>query len=1075
MKGFLSVRFFLAFVFWSAGMLLALLSLAGAPSPSLTRPTASERNAAGSKIAPWVLEQTANGGQAEFLIVMVDQADLNGAAALRTKPEKTGFVRDALWKKTQATQGPVLHWLREQKIEHRSYYVVNLIWAKASLDVAQALAARPDVGRIEGNPEFRQNLPQPAFESQARGPGADNVETPASVELGISYTRAPEVWALGYTGQGIVIGAVDTGVRWDHNALKNKYRGWNGTAADHNFNWHDSVHSSPLPCGPNSPQPCDDHGQGTHTMGTMVGDDGAGNQIGMAPGAKWIGCRSFDDNSGTAAQILECLEFLLAPYPVSGTPEQGDPEKAPDVVLYSFQGPADDIFRPAIASHRAAGIMPVANAGNNGPGCGTIGDPGRYDESYTAGALVNGTDSIAGFSGRGPAMSGNEPLLKPDLTAPGTNVRSSSNSGLSFYQSFSGSSMAGAHVAGGVALLWSADPSLRGCIDETERILNHAAFDIPSSGCDPPNPVSPNNVYGHGRLDVKAAVVGFVVTTTDDHNDGTCSLTDCTLREAINAANAQAGDEIIRFAPGLMGTIQLSSELPQIYTRMFIAGPGPNVLTVRRNTAAAYRIFVIANPPQNNAVLTISGLTIANGLAPNGGTPIDSGGGIINDRCTLTIRECILTGNSSSAASFSYGGGICNSDGTLVVDRSTFSGNSASYGGGGIAHLRSTVTGIGSVTITNSTFVANTAPYGLGVYNEAQNSGRVANLTTTHCTFSGHIGPGSDGAGIFNRGAFGGAANLAVSHCTFAGNSAAQGSSVYSFNFNGSASATLRNSVFASSGGASLANGGGSMVSLGYNLSNDGGAGVLNDPTDITNTPPLLAPLAFNGGPIQTHALLSNSPALDKGRSFGLTKDARGAPRLVDFPGVPNASGGDGSDIGAFELTPPLALVGVVSRKSHGAAGAFDIVVAPGVESRSGGAGEMHRIIFTFSNPLESVGAVNFSGAGSVSGAGIGSDAREYIVDLIGVTNAQVVSVSLANVNDFSGNHSDLLTASLGVLLGDTNCNGTVNATDVGQAKAQSGQPVTAANFRNDVNVNGSINATDIGQVKAQSGTQLPP
>ena len=124
--------------------------------------------------------------------------------------------------------------------------------------------------------------------------------------------------------------------------------------------------------------------------------------------------------------------------------------------------------------------------------------------------------------------------------------------------------MAAAHVAGGVALLWSADPSLRGDIDKTERFLNYAALNIVSSLCDRPNPVSPNNVYGYGRLDVKAAVAeGFVVTTTADHNDGTCSPTDCTLREAINAANAGVGD-VIRFAPGLMGTIQLTSELPSL-------------------------------------------------------------------------------------------------------------------------------------------------------------------------------------------------------------------------------------------------------------------------------------------------------------------------------------------------------------------------------------------------------------------------------------------------------------------------------------------------------------------------------
>ena len=381
-RGFLSLRLFLAFVFCAASMLLALLSFAGIPSHSSSSPSGNERIGHDAKIAPWVLEQTANGGQAEFLIVMADQADLSGASALKTKPEKARFVRAALWEKAQSTQGPALHWLREQNIEHRSYYVMNLIWAKAGLEVAQALAARSDVARIEGNPEIRHHLPQPALESQAHGPSPESIETPAGIEPGISHTRAPEVWSLGYTGQGIVVGDANTGVRWDHNALKSKYRGWNGTTADHNFNWHDSIHSGSDPCAPNSPQPCDDNGHGSHTMGTMVGDDGAGNQIGMAPGAKWIGCRALNaSGGGSDAAILECLEFLLAPYPVSGTPEQGDPEKAPDVALYAFGGPASDVFRPAIAAQRAAGIMPVTLAGNSG-GCGGVNNlaPARYDE-----------------------------------------------------------------------------------------------------------------------------------------------------------------------------------------------------------------------------------------------------------------------------------------------------------------------------------------------------------------------------------------------------------------------------------------------------------------------------------------------------------------------------------------------------------------------------------------------------------------------------------------------------------------------------------------------------------------------
>ena len=104
--------------------------------------------------------------------------------------------------------------------------------------------------------------------------------SPETVETGVNYIHAPQVWAQGFTGQGIVVGGADTGYRWTHNALKNHYRGWNGTTADHNYNWHDSIHDSTgNPCGNDATAPCDDQGHGTHTMGTAVGDDGGTNQI----------------------------------------------------------------------------------------------------------------------------------------------------------------------------------------------------------------------------------------------------------------------------------------------------------------------------------------------------------------------------------------------------------------------------------------------------------------------------------------------------------------------------------------------------------------------------------------------------------------------------------------------------------------------------------------------------------------------------------------------------------------------------------------------------------------------------
>jgi hypothetical protein len=182
---------------------------------------------------------------------------------------------------------------------------------------------------------------------------------------------------------------------------------------------------------------------------------------------------------------------------------------------------------------------------------------------------------------------------------------------------------------------------------------------------------------------------------------------------------------------------------------------------------------------------------------------------------------------------------------------------------------------------------------------------------------------------------------------------------------------------------------------------------------------------------------------------------------------------------------PPVQLVSVVSRKTHGDAGTFDIILdcppcaglaAPGVECRSGGASGDYTIVFRFSNNLTSVGTASVAnGTGSVSSSAIDSDdAHNYIVNLTGVTNAQTVTVSLTNVYDSAGNGSSSISDSMKVLVGDTNADGFVNSADIGQTKSQSGNAVTSSNFREDVNADGFINSADIGLVKSKSGTGLP-
>lgn len=392
----------------------------------------------------------------------------------------------------------------ERGLEFRPFYIVNAILVKGTQEIAETLAARADVARVEGNPQIKNSLPQPGPTEES--PVQPNA--PATIEPGIVYTNAPAVWAEGFTGQNIVIASADTGVRWTHNALKPHYRGWNGATADHNYNWHDSIHTGGGICGPNAPMPCDDFFHGSHTTGTAIGDDGAGNQIGMAPGAKWIACRNMDQGVGTPARYIECMQFFLAPTPVGGG--TGDPSKAPDITINSWGCPTSEgcsvtTLQSAVEAQAAAGIMMVVAAGNAGSNCSTTVDPPSfYAASYTVGALNTSTDTIASFSSRGPATVDGSNRTKPDITAPGTNTRSASNSSDTAYTLASGTSMATPHIAGAMGLLWSAHPELQHQIDASRTLLDDTAHVILSTQCGAAGP--PNNVYGWGRVDILAAV-----------------------------------------------------------------------------------------------------------------------------------------------------------------------------------------------------------------------------------------------------------------------------------------------------------------------------------------------------------------------------------------------------------------------------------------------------------------------------------------------------------------------------------------------------------------------------------------
>ncbi len=391
--------------------------------------------------------------------------------------------------------------------------------------------------------------------------------------------------------------------------------------------------------------------------------------------------------------------------------------------------------------------------------------------------------------------------------------------------------------------------------------------DLSGTGQDQRGRTRPNddpsitNATGGDGSDIGAFEL-YTIKVTNNLDDNSTE----TLRRAL--ADALPGDGIY-FDPTLNGqTIMLTGGELLVSKSVDISGPGAANLAVDGN--ATSRVFHTGP----GKVVTISGLTIRNGLV-SGSLPGSAGGGIYNDHATLTLTSSTVTLNHGL-----LGGGIYNDSGgssaTLTVSNSTLSGNSANGGGA----IYSIAGGSATVTLTNSTVSGNSAAFGGGgIANDGSAASGTSGVTVTNCTFSGNSAPAEDGGAIQNVGSNG--------------------------------TITVGNTILkAGASGANILNDSGAVISNGYNLSSDGGVtntnggtGSLNATGDHINTDPMLAPLGDNGGGTMTHALLIGSPAIDKGKDLsGTGQDQRGRNRPNDDPSITNATGGDGSDIGAFEL-----------------------------------------------------------------------------------------------------------------------------------------------------------------------------
>jgi serine protease AprX len=483
------------------------------------------------------------------LVVMADQLDL--AAVLADQPPSTVRVAAAyaaLTAHAAQTQADLRGWLEERGVDYRPYYIANMVRVPADSALVQEISQREDVAAIVDNPLIYQThartMPR-LFDGWQTTLGVTPAQPQRSdlMPYGLYDTKAVDVWATGYTGQGVVVASQDTGVEWTHPALQPRYRGWDVRTggAEHVYNWFDAWETDgrPARCEDDAQVPCDDDGHGTHTVGTMLGNATEDHdRVGMAPDASWIGCRNMQNGFGTPASYAACFEFFLAPYPQGGDPfVDGRPALAPHIVNNSWgcppsEGCDPDTLLTVVNNVRAAGIFVVSSAGNNGfLGCESVLDPiAIYDASLSVGAHAASGD-IASFSSRGPVTADGSNRAKPDLTAPGVAVESATiNNG---YASLQGTSMASPHVAGAIALLWSAAPNLVRDIDTSEQILLKTATPVVISLCTSVDPVSPNNVFGYGRLNALDAVtmalnpmeLTLLVTT-----DGTAPLADTAVR-----------------------------------------------------------------------------------------------------------------------------------------------------------------------------------------------------------------------------------------------------------------------------------------------------------------------------------------------------------------------------------------------------------------------------------------------------------------------------------------------------------------------------------------------------------------
>lgn len=470
-----------------------------------------------------------NKDNVEFIVKMKEQKE-----NLNQNSSNVEVVQELL-DTAQDTQENIIKDIEEQikddnVKDYKSFYIVNSIAVKGNNQAVEELSKRDDVDKIVLNEAISDKGEKLGREKEGEEYKLNSEESSKHVPWNLKAISADKTLAENYKGKGVVVGIIDSGVDAKHPSIANAYRGREEGKAIYSF--FDTT------TGEKGGEPTDGTGHGTHVAGTILGVDPTGESyLGIAPEAKWIAAKVFDSDGETSLkQLLEAGEWMLAPTDEHGNP---NPSMAPRVVNNSWGGKSDnEFFRDILKKWRAAGIVPVFSSGNvgfaNQGGKGSIGTPASYPESFAVGA-VRQDDKIAAFSLRGPSKYKDD--IKPDIVAPGVNIKSSIPGGA--YAIRTGTSMAGPHVSGVAALVVGVNPNLT--VDEIEKVLTDSATPLK----DAEHVSTPNFAYGYGKVNAYKAVKlaeNFKGDSKENNGQGT-------LKGKLLVKGKDSSDPIIEHSP----------------------------------------------------------------------------------------------------------------------------------------------------------------------------------------------------------------------------------------------------------------------------------------------------------------------------------------------------------------------------------------------------------------------------------------------------------------------------------------------------------------------------------------------